>query len=934
MSTSENSANRDDNLHKDIDLFRTLLGNVLRKHSRKRVLVIVERLLADMTSLHDHDDYDTRQQLIGLINGLDAPTLNDVVRTFTLYFGLVNIAEEAYEYRRRQTLTYAGGPLWTGSFDHTVREFHQSGVGEQQFQSLLEHVVYTPVFTAHPTEAKRRTILETLRRIFLLTQELHQGGLNAEHQAALQRRIQAQIQILWKTDEVREQKPQVLDEVKQGLYFFRESLFAAVPGVYRKFEDAVHRIYGPESHIQVPSLIRFGSWIGGDRDGNPFVKPETTELAIHLHHELVLEEYIKRLSALSRELSFSSSMVQPSVDFLDSLSSDEEFCSKAFGVFADADRLEPYRRKIQIMRQRLQSKLKRLHRRMRRKSIRHIPEGYANDKELLTDLCLVRDSLISHGDGNIAQEGLQDLIRLVETFGFFLVHLDVRQESTRHTQAVAELFARQPGAPYYTAFDEEERLRLLEQAIAHPRPFVFDKDNLTPETRETLDVFEVMAAMRTEISPDVFGSYVISMTHEASHVMEVMLLARLAGLAGKASDGWFCNIHVSPLFETIDDLSRIDRVMRTLFDNPIYAELLKASGNIQEVMLGYSDSCKDGGICASSWKLYDAQKRIIALADDRGISCRLFHGRGGTVGRGGGPTHESILAQPVDTVHGQIKFTEQGEVLSYRYANPETALFELTMGISGLIKASRCLIEPPEMDRKDFLGILDELAKLGEQSYRDLVQHTPGLLDFFYEATPVEAIALLNIGSRPSHRKKADRSIASIRAIPWVFGWAQSRFTLPAWYGIGYALEQWRGNEPERTAKLQKMYNEWPFFRSLLSNTQMALFKANIPIAKQYAGLLNDGELATTIYSRIAEEYQRTVTQVLNVSGLNGLMEETPELQKSLARRTAYLDPLNHIQVTLLERYRTTDDAAARVEWLNPLLRTINAIAAGMRNTG
>ncbi len=664
-----------------------------------------------------------------------------------------------------------------------MRGFHQSGVGEEQFQSLLEHIVYTPVFTAHPTEAKRQTILETLRRIFLLSQELHQDRLNIELQQALQRRIQAQIQILWKTDEVREQKPQVLDEVKQGLYYFRESLFEAVPRVYRKFEDAVHRIYGPESKIQVPSLIRFGSWIGGDRDDNPHVKPETTELAIRMHHELVLEEYTKRITELSRELSFSSSMVQPSLDFLDSLSADDEFYREFMGASIDPGRREPYRSKMQIMQQRLQFKLERLHRRMRHESIHHIPEGYATEKDFLNDLYRVRDSLISHGDGNIAQERLQDLIRLVESFGFFLVHLDVRQESSRHTEAVAELFARQSGAPYYKTFEEEERIRLLEQTIAHPRPFVIDKDNLTSETRETLEVFEVMAAMRAEISPDVFGSYVISMTHEASHVMEVMLLARLAGLVGNEADGWFCHIHVSPLFETINDLSRIDQVMQILFETPTYAESLRASGNIQEVMLGYSDSCKDGGILASSWNLYDAQKRIIALADDRGISCRLFHGRGGTVGRGGGPTHESILAQPVDTVHGQIKFTEQGEVLSYRYANPETALFELTMGISGLIKASRCLIEPPEMDRKDYLGIMDELAELGEEEYRDLVQQTPGLLDFFYEGTPVEAIALLNIGSRPSHRKQADRSITSIRAIPWVFGWAQSRFTLPAWYG-------------------------------------------------------------------------------------------------------------------------------------------------------
>lgn len=923
-------------LDEEIELFRVLLGNVLREHSRKRVLVIVERLLAGFAGLHEKDDEEQRAQLVSLINGLDPSTLNDVVRTFTLYFGLVNIAEEAYEHRRRQALINDGGPLWTGSFDHTVREFHGGGVGEEQFQSLLEHIVYTPVFTAHPTEAKRQTILEAYRRIFLISQELLRGRLNAEMREALQQKIQAQIQILWKTDEVREQKPQVLDEVKQGLYFFRESLLEAVPRVYRKLEDAVHRIYGPASNIQVPSLIRFGSWIGGDRDGNPYVKPETTELAIRMHHELILEEYITRVADLSRELSFSSSMVQPSVDFLDSLSSDQEFYREVFGDAVDPGRLEPYRGKMQIMRQRLQFNLKRLQRRMSHKPIRHIPEGYATEKDFINDLYLVRDSLISHGDGNIAQEGLQDLIRLVESFGFFLVHLDVRQESARHTEAVAELFSRQPGAPFYKAFNEEERIQLLQQAIAHPRPFVVDKDNLTPETRETLEVFEVMAAMRAEISPDVFGSYVISMTHEASHVMEVMLLARLAGLAGKEADGWFCNIHISPLFETIDDLSRIDKVMQTLFDNPQYAELLKASGNIQEVMLGYSDSCKDGGILASAWNLYDAQKNIITLADDRGVSCRLFHGRGGTVGRGGGPTHESILAQPVDTVHGQIKFTEQGEVLAYRYANPETALFELTMGISGLIKASRCLIELPQMERNDFLGVLDELATLGEQEYRDLVLHTPGLLDFFYEATPVEAIGLLNIGSRPSHRKRADRSIGSIRAIPWVFGWAQSRFTIPAWYGIGTALEKWRGNDPERTAKLQKMYHEWPFFRSLLSNTQMALFKANIPIAKQYAGLIQNSDLGLTIYRRIEDEYQRTVTQVLNVSGLHGLMEETPGLQRSLSRRNVYLDPLNYIQIALLKRYGGTSagERDARMEWLTPLLRTINAIAAGMRNTG
>jgi phosphoenolpyruvate carboxylase len=594
---------------------------------------------------------------------------------------------------------------------------------------------------------------------------------------------------------------------------------------------------------------------------------------------------------------------------------------------------EPYRRKLAIVRHRLDTNLARVQARIEGRH-EDLPQGYDSARDFLADLYLIRDSLVGHGDANAAAGPLQDLIRLAESFGFHLVHLDLRQESGRHTEAVTELFARQAGAPYYEAFTEEQRLVALAEAIAHPHPFHIDKATLTPQTRETLEVFEVMAHMRAEISPDAFGEYVISMTHSASHVMEVMLLARLAGLAGRDNQGWFCDIRISPLFETIEDLAHIDQVMATLLDNETYGALLKASGNQQDVMLGYSDSCKDGGILSSGWNLYEAQKRVIHLADDRGISCRLFHGRGGTIGRGGGPTHEAILAQPSDTVHGQIKFTEQGEVLSYRYANPETARYELTMGISGLIKASRCLVDPPEDDRKDYVGIMDELVEYGEEAYRDLVRGTEGFLDYFYEVTPLDAIGLLNIGSRPSHRKKADRSLGSIRAIPWVFGWAQSRHTLPAWFSIGKAIERWRGNDPARLAKLQRMYQDWPFFRALLSNTQMALFKAEMHIAREYVRLARDQERAAGIYAQIEQEYRRTKTQVLNVAGLHALMEETPELQVSLARRNLYLDPLNYIQVSLLERYRGEARSEQREQWLDPLLRSINSIAAGMRNTG
>jgi len=441
--------------------------------------------------------------------------------------------------------------------------------------------------------------------------------------------------------------------------------------------------------------------------------------------------------------------------------------------------------------------------------------------------------------------------------------------------------------------------------------------------------------MQREVSPRAFGSYVISMTHSASHVMEVMLLASLAGMAGRGPDGWYCRIGIAPLFETIDDLADIDKVLESLLDSSAYRALLHAHGDLQEVMLGYSDSAKDGGILASAWNLYEAQKKIIGITEARQVQCRLFHGRGGTVGRGGGPTHDSILAQPEGTVHGQIKFTEQGEVLSYKYSNPETANFELTMGLTGLLKASLGLVREPEPERRLYLGTLDRLAEIGEQHFRDLTDRTEAFLDYFYEATPVSEIGLMNIGSRPSHRKKGDRSKASVRAIAWVFGWAQSRHTLPAWYGVGTALEQWRHGQPDRLAQMQRMYQQWPFFRSLLGNVQMSLMKADMEAAKQYSTLCHDPDTARSVYNRIREEFLKTRRQIMDVAGIQELLEENPTLKLSLARRNPYLDPLNHLQLVLLRRTRDESvPEAEREGWLSPLLSSINAIAAGMRNTG
>jgi phosphoenolpyruvate carboxylase len=595
---------------------------------------------------------------------------------------------------------------------------------------------------------------------------------------------------------------------------------------------------------------------------------------------------------------------------------------------------EPYRCKLYLMGMRLRDNLSLLEIRLNGNGGDEPVNGYQHERQFLDDLYLIRDSLLSHDDAIVANGEFKDLIRLVETFGFYLTKLDVRQESSVHTETVAEILKQLDGADY-ASLDESTRLKMLARFIAMDRP-ALNKNLLSETAAETVELFETMAAMRAEISPKAFGSYVISMTHTASHVMEVMFLGWLAGLAGKNDDnGWFCHISISPLFETVEDLEHIEPVMQQLLDNPTYAALLAASGNVQEIMLGYSDSCKDGGILASAWNLYQAQKQLTELTSSRNIGCRLFHGRGGTIGRGGGPTHESIVAQPNGTVKGEIKFTEQGEVLSYKYSNTETAVYELTMGITGLLKASRNLVVPAEPDHKEHLAIMAKLAEYGERHYRALTDENQGFLDYFYEATPVMEIALMNIGSRPSHRKKTDRSKHSVRAIAWVFAWAQSRHTMPAWYGIGTALNKWLHDSPERLKTLQEMYRDWPFFRMLLSNTQMSLFKADMRIAESYASLCENQDQAREIFQTIADEYERTVANVLKTAQLPSLMAETPQLALSLSRREPYLDPLNGIQPVLLKRYRDTSlSDEEREKWLGPLLRSINAIAAGMRNTG
>ncbi|WP_291512104.1 phosphoenolpyruvate carboxylase [Acidithiobacillus sp.] len=909
-----------------------LLGEVLKEQAGARVFNAVEQLRQGYIRLHRREDPKLRKRLARFIDALPQDDLVMVIRAFNTYFSLVNIAEEEFQHLQRRRLLQRSEALWVGSFEETFRALQQQGIHSGQLQYLLGQIRYLPVFTAHPTESKRRTVLHGLRRIFLTSKMLDDLSLSQEEEEDVIRQLKAQIQILWETEEVRSNRPQVQDEVENGLFYFRDSLFNAVPMCYHAARRAVRRVYG-NPNVDIPAFIRFGSWIGGDRDGNPNVTAAITGWALRTQSMEVLREYQRRLADLYQLLGHSSRFCAVSPVLLASLERDADDFPELAEWVNQRFPSEPYRRKLRYMMTRLDLRLRQLENGQILNEV--AGPGYGSATEFLEDLLLVRDSLRGHRDHYIAEHDVQNLVWLLETFGFHLAALDIRQESTVHSQTIAELFAEVPGFSNYLELPEEQRLLTLAEALRRPGCLVTETPELSPLAAETCAMFRCIAQLRREVSPEAFGSYVISMTHEASHILEVLLLAKEFGLAGWSREGLFSEIAVTPLFETIHDLERMEAVMSRLLDDPVYAEILRSQGNLQEVMLGYSDSCKDGGILSSSWSLYQAQIRLAELADRRRIQIRVFHGRGGSVGRGGGPTYEAIMAQPPDTVRGQIKITEQGEVLSFKYANLETAVYELTVGVAGLIRASVGLVRRVELDRPEYLQVMTELVQIGEAVYRDLTEHTPGFMDYFYEATPLNEIAHMNIGSRPSHRHRGDRSMASIRAIPWIFAWAQSRHVLPAWYGLGSALAGWRGDDPERLALLREMAKHWPFFRALLGNISMAMAKTDMGLAGEYAGLPQDQDCAQKIYAKIRAEYELSLHELLAALDLPAPLADNPTLAFSLQRRNVYMEPLNHIQLALLRRYRNEETPQEfRETWLDPLLRTINAIAAGQRNTG
>ena len=908
-----------------------LLGNIIKTHAGNDVYIAVEKLRKGFINLRKDNNQIKHDQLIGYIEKLDSKTLKNVIRSFSKYFALVNVAEEAYQHISRTDRLKSGFDSWEGSFDQTLRDCNASNIDDSKLQELIDSLHYAPVFTAHPTEAKRRSKLEAMRRIFNTILELQRYKGQSIKREELIEELQAEILILWRTDEVRLKKPTVIDEVENGLYYFRTSLFKSIPEVYKDMEKAIKRVYHTDN-IKVPSFIKFGSWIGGDRDGNPFVTPDITREAVYMHAETAIHEYMRRAQNLSTILTHSLELTRPSNQFLESSKSDEIYLANAFKNTTQDFAKEPYRRKFKIIRYRLDQRLKVINQ-LKNNNQPEAEHAYQSEQELLNDLYVIRDSLISDNDLILSDFGLNDFIRLVETFGFHLVNLDIREESTNHTNAISDVLNVSSQIDY-TSLDEKSRINELEKFIKSDISLNQVYDKINEASKKVIDVFTVMTRLRNEISINAFGNYVISMTHHASHVFEVLALAKLCGLVNNVNGKLESSIQVTPLFETIDDLTRIEEILEDLFSNDTYNSLIGhyKDTKLQEVMLGYSDSCKDGGILSSSWSLYKAQLQVLDISKKYKIECRLFHGRGGTVGRGGGPTHNAILAQPNGTVRGMIKITEQGEVLSYKYGLPQSASYELELALSGLMKASKHLVVDEEIPINNFEDMMSNMSLMGEKKYRDLTDDKPGIMDYFYEATPVQELAELNIGSRPSHRKQTNRSKYSIRAIPWVFGWSLSRHTLPAWYGLGTALNKIVSENPSNMNNLKSMYTEWPFFSVLLDNIQMALSKSDIGIAKDYAQLVQNKEAAKDIITDIETEYNATVTTLLEIVGSDELLAENTKLSLSLKRRQPYLDPLNYIQVMLLQKHRkiSGEDTVN----FDPLLRTIHAIAIGMKNTG
>ena len=927
-SMTTQSKNQTNNLlRRDVRFLGNILGEVLVKQGGQELLDIVEKIRELSKALRANytpELYDEFKQTIG---SLDPDRRHQVIRAFAIYFQLTNIAEQNHRIRRKRDYERtAGEEIQPLSIESAIQNLSGQGMSAADVREIVQGLSLELVVTAHPTEATRRAVLDIHRRIAREVMELDNPALTFREREQLRQRLLGEVLTLWQTDELRDRKPTVIDEVRNGLYYFDETLFDVLPEVYGELERCLHKYY-PDEEWHIPSFLKFGSWIGGDRDGNPSVTADITWETLVMHRQLALQKYEESLHKLMQHMSFSKNIAPVSDELLASIERDARRVPLRNEAVWRNDQ-EPYRIKITYMIEKIRNTADR-----RNKNEDH---KYQKVDEFIEDLRIIDRSLRNHHAELVADLHVKKLIRQAELFGFHLATLDIRQHSREHEMAMDEILAKIGIESAYSRLTEERKIQLLTDLLKDPRPVTHPYLEYSESTTECLEVYRTIKRAQQEFGKQCITSYLISMTQGASDLLEVLVFAKEAGLYYRDAKGNVtCTLQPVPLFETIDDLHAAPQIMETVFQIPAYRDSLKDTSGLQEIMLGYSDSNKDGGVLTANWELRLALKTITRMARKHNVKIKFFHGRGGALGRGGMPLYRSILTQPPDTIGGGIKITEQGEVLSERYSLQGIAYRSLEQATWALLTAAMAARHPRDGEGEQQLErIMNDISERARDKYQELVFRDPDFLTFFKETTPLGEIGELKIGSRPSKRNNSDR-FEDLRAIPWVFAWTQSRYLLPAWYAAGTGLQSFYRNDPENMKKLQEMYANWPFFRSLIDILQMALAKADLHIAKEYGKMVKNRAVADRIFAMIREEYELVSGLILQITGQNEILDNSPNIQESIRLRNPYVDPLSYLQVQLITELRALreqekDDPLL----LREVLLTINGIAAGLRNTG
>ena len=921
-------------LVEDIRLLGRILGDVIREQESPEIYELIEKIRKLSVAFRRDADQEADKALKKLLKGLSGEHAVSVIRGFTYFSHLANLAEDRHHIRRR-AIHERVGDTQEGSIEVALQRLRWAGITPKIISQTLAHSFVSPVLTAHPTEVQRQSILSAERDIAELLTERDEikaraavvnaakDALTPKELAVNEQRMRARVMQLWQTRLLRFSKLTVADEIENSLSYYESTFLREIPKIYAALEEALG------THPVAP-FLRMGQWIGGDRDGNPNVNAQTLQHALKRQADVALRHYLTEVHFLGSELSLSAMLVEfpPAMKALAEKSPD-----------TNAHRIdEPYRRALTGMYARLAATLKSL---TGGDAARHAVEPqnpYADSDSFLADLKVIQSSLNSHHAKALAAQRLDPLIRAVEVFGFHLATVDLRQSSDQHEKVVDELLATARIEKDYASLDEASKRTVLVKLLNDARPLRIPGANYSDHAQSELSIFEEARLARTTYGTEAIRHYIISHTETVSDLLEVLLLQKEVGLMrGTLDDNARVDLIVVPLFETIEDLRNSAGIMREFYALPGIANLIQRSGAEQDIMLGYSDSNKDGGIFTSNWELYRAEVALVEdferLANSHNIQLRMFHGRGGTVGRGGGPSYQAILAQPPGTVRGQIRLTEQGEVIGSKYANPEIGRRNLETLVAATLEAT--LLQPTKTAPRHFLETAAQLSKASMDAYRHLVYETAGFNDYFFGATPIREIAELNIGSRPASRK-ANQKIEDLRAIPWGFSWGQCRLTLPGWYGFGSAVEKFldRPSDKEQKAALallQKMVKQWPFFKTLLSNMDMVLAKSDLALASRYSELVSDAKLRKRIFTAIEAEWHKTAEAMSLLTGEKHRLANNPALARSIRHRFPYIDPLHHLQVELIRRYR---DGKADERVQRGIHISINGIAAGLRNTG